>query len=64
VSNGERYSKTAFSLDWERQRIRCLAGVEMDYETGGVVRFEKRVCAACLLRERCTSSKKGGAGGA
>ena len=37
--------------------MRCPAGVEMDFEAGGVVRFPKKTCAACPLRERCTKSK-------
>jgi len=55
-----RYSKTAFELDWEREFLRCPAGVSMPFEVGGVVRFPAKVCAACPLRERCTRSKKGG----
>lgn len=60
VSNGEHFPKTAFSLDWERNLLRCPAGVRMPFEPGGVVRFPKATCAACPLRERCTKSKKGG----
>jgi hypothetical protein len=60
VDNGDRYSKTAFRLDWQKRRIRCPAGAEMDFEPGGTVRFPKKVCASCPLRERCTSSKRGG----
>lgn len=60
VSNGGRYTKTDFALDWERGRMRCPAGVEMDFEAGGVVRFPKRTCASCPPRERCTKSKSAG----
>jgi transposase len=60
VHNGGRYTKTDFALDFERGRMRCPAGVEMDFEVGGVVRFPKKACAACPLRERCTKSKSGG----
>lgn len=60
VSNGGRFPKTAFSLDWERGLLRCPAGVEMPFEPGGVVRFPKKRCAECPLRERCTKSKSGG----
>ena len=55
-----RYPKTAFSLDWERKLLRCPAGVVMPFEVGGVVRFPKKTCAACPLRERCTKSEKSG----
>ncbi len=60
VRNGEYFPKTAFELDWERARLRCPAGIEMPFEVGGVVRFPKRRCAECPLRERCTKSKNGG----
>jgi Transposase DDE domain/Transposase domain (DUF772) len=60
VYNAGRYPKTAFALDFERGRMRCPAGVEMDFEVGGVVRFPKKTCAPCPLRERCTKSKSAG----
>ncbi len=60
VHNAGRYAKTDFALDWERGRMRCPAGVEMDFKAGGVVRFPKKTCAACPLRERCTKSESGG----
>lgn len=60
VGNGEHFPKTAFEMDWERGLLRCPAGVRMPFEPGGVVRFPKKRCAACLLRERCTRSKNGG----
>ncbi|CAN5178447.1 IS1182-like element ISGvi6 family transposase [soil metagenome] len=60
VHNGGRYTKANFALDWEKGRMRCPAGVEMDFEVGGVVRFPKKTCQACPFRERCTKSKSGG----
>jgi transposase len=60
VRNGERFPKTEFELDWERGLMRCPAGVSMPFEPGGVVRFPKKRCVACPLRERCTKSKTGG----
>jgi hypothetical protein len=60
VHNGGRYPKTAFSLDWERGLLRCPAGVVMPFKVGGVVRFPKKRCALCPLRERCTRSEKSG----
>jgi hypothetical protein len=60
VRNAGRYPKTAFSLDWERKLLRCPAGVVMPFEIGGVVRFPKKICAACPLRERFTKSEKSG----
>jgi hypothetical protein len=60
VTNGERFPKTEFALDWERGLMRCPAGALMPFEVGGVVRFPKKTCQACPLRERCTKSKSGG----
>jgi hypothetical protein len=60
VRNGDNFPKTAFEMDWERGLLRCPAGVEMPFEPGGVVRFPKKRCAECPLRERCTRSKSGG----
>jgi len=59
VRNGSRFLKTAFELDWEQQRIRCPNQQEMPFEPGGTVHFPAEVCAACPLRERCTSSPHG-----
>jgi Transposase DDE domain/Transposase domain (DUF772) len=59
VRNGARFPKTAFTLDWARQRIRCPAQVALPFTPGGVVHFPAPVCAACSLRERCTTSAHG-----
>lgn len=60
VSNGDLFPKTEFSLDWERGLMRCPAGVVMPFEAGGAVRFPKKACQGCPLRERCTRSRTGG----
>ncbi len=59
VRNGNRFLKTVFELDWEHHRIRCPNQQEMSFEPGGTVHFPAEVCAACPLRERCTSSPRG-----
>jgi IS5 family transposase len=59
VRNGNRFTKTAFHLDWQRQLIVCPNQQEMPFELGGTVHFPAEVCAACPLRERCTSSQRG-----
>jgi hypothetical protein len=59
VRNGTRFPKTAFHLDWEQQRLTCPQGVAMTFEPGGLVRFPAAICAACPLRERCTTSTRG-----
>ena len=59
VHNGERFPKTAFVLDWERQQIGCPAGVVRDFVPGGTVHFPAATCANCPLRTRCTTSSHG-----
>ncbi len=59
VRNGDRFPKTAFALDWERRTIRCPTGARLPFEPGGTVRFPATVCAACPLRDRCTTSAHG-----
>ena len=54
-----RFSKQAFTLDWEQQIIRCPAEQEMPFVPGGVVHFPKESCAKCPLKEQCTSSARG-----
>jgi transposase len=59
VYNGERFAKTAFTLDWSRQVLRCPNQQELAFHPGGTVRFPAATCAACPLRERCTTSAHG-----
>jgi Transposase DDE domain/Transposase domain (DUF772) len=59
VRNGSHFPKTAFHLDWQQQRIRCPNEQELPFEPGGVVHFPAEICAACPLRQRCTSSPHG-----
>jgi Transposase DDE domain len=59
VRNSTRFTKTAFALDWERQVLRCPNNQELPFVPGGVVQFPAETCAACPLRERCTTSPHG-----
>ena len=59
VRNADRFPKTAFALDWERHTIRCPNGASLPFEPGGTVRFPATTCAACPLRDRCTTSAHG-----
>jgi Transposase DDE domain len=59
VRNGTHFPKTAFHLDWQQQRIRCPHAQELPFEPGGVGHFPSDICAACPLRDRCTSSPHG-----
>jgi transposase len=59
VRNGDRFPKTAFALDWEQRTIRCPNGALLPFVPGGTVRFPAATCAACPLRDRCTTSAHG-----
>jgi len=59
VRESKHFSKQAFTLDWERQTIRCPDAQEMPFVPGGVVHFPKEICAKCPLKEQCTTSAKG-----
>jgi hypothetical protein len=59
VRQGPHFAKTAFTLDWERQTLRCPHDVELPFEQGGIVHFPAGTCTACPLREQCTASANG-----
>ncbi len=59
VHNGPHFPKTAFVLDWEQGTIRCPNDVVLPFTPGETVHFPAATCAACPLRERCTSSAQG-----
>jgi len=59
VRHGPHFAKTAFTLDWERQMLRCPHDVESPFELGGIVHFPAATCAACPLRAQCTASASG-----
>ncbi|HEY6406832.1 MAG TPA: transposase, partial [Ktedonobacteraceae bacterium] len=59
VRSGKHFHKQAFTLDWDRQTIRCPAEQEMPFQPGGIVHFRTEICAQCPLRAQCTTSAKG-----
>ena len=59
VREGKRFSKQAFTLDWDRQIIRCPAEQEMPFVPAGIVHFPKDMCAQCPLKVQCTTSTNG-----
>jgi len=59
VRAGSLFPKTVFTIDWERQMLRCPQGVEMVCRPGKVVHFPAETCASCPQQTRCTSSKNG-----
>jgi hypothetical protein len=59
VCNQGRYAKTDFTLDFEREIIRCPNQVEVPLVVGGTVHFPQERCARCPVRECCTTSSHG-----
>ena len=59
VRNGNRFSKQAFTLDWQQHCIICPNQVCMPFTPGRVVHFPAQKCQTCPLQEQCTASQKG-----
>jgi transposase len=59
VRNGDRFPKTAFTRDWQRQQLVCPNHITLPFHPGGTVHFPAAVCAVCPLRVRCTTSTHG-----
>ncbi len=59
VSNGNKFAKSAFVLDWESGTITCPNQVSLSFREGGKVQFPSATCLNCPLRQKCTTSKKG-----
>ena len=58
-NTGGRYAKGQFTIDFGTGQLTCPAGVSMGFRPGTTVHFPKHTCAACPLRERCTTSSNG-----
>ena len=58
-NRGGRFPKSAFVLDWEKQKITCPNQVIRPFKVGATVHFPQSACATCPLRERCTTSRRG-----
>jgi transposase len=54
-----RYTKAEFRIDFAREQLTCPNNVTIPLRVGKTVRFPAQACAACPLRERCTSSHTG-----
>ena len=59
VRNGNRFTKAAFTLDFEQGQMRCPNEVTIAFKPGQVVHFPDEDCATCPLRARCTTSSHG-----
>jgi hypothetical protein len=58
-SNGDKFNKTDFELDFSNQTVTCPDGQTRPMLLGEVARFEPEVCNACQLKSKCTSSDRG-----
>jgi hypothetical protein len=58
-NTGGRFAKDQFTLDFDAGQLTCPAGATMPFEPGRTVRFPPGTCAACPLRDRCTTSSHG-----
>jgi hypothetical protein len=58
-NTGGRFAKDQFTLDFAAGQLTCPTGMSMPFEPGKTVRFPKATCAACPLRQRCTTSSTG-----
>jgi hypothetical protein len=59
VRNGDRFTKAAFTLDFAHGVIRCPQAVSIPFQPGQTVHFPEATCAACPVREQCTTSAHG-----
>jgi transposase len=62
------YTTDAFSIDWDNRQVTCPQGApsmswnpctQHDHEMI-VVKFTAATCAACPVRDRCTTARRGG----
>ncbi|NVB37200.1 IS1182 family transposase [Pseudenhygromyxa sp. WMMC2535] len=58
-SNGDKFAKTDFSLDFVSQTVTCPGGQTQPMLLGESARFEADVCNACELKPKCTTSDRG-----
>jgi hypothetical protein len=58
--NGGRFSKEQFDIQLDNQRVVCPAGKSAKITSSHVARFADQTCAACSLRNSCTSAKHRG----
>jgi transposase len=63
------YTRQAFAIDWDREQVTCPQGTasrrwtparQRDGTAAIVVQFPRAACRACLVRDKCTSSRWNG----
>jgi Transposase DDE domain/Transposase domain (DUF772) len=57
--NGSLFPKAAFRVNMRDRTVTCPAGQTQSFELGTTVEFDADLCAACPLREKCTSAELG-----
>lgn len=57
--NGKRFTKSDFKINLREMTITCPAGEVERIVFGTNVEFDAEACAACSLREQCTSVRPG-----
>lgn len=56
VTNGEKFSKADFKMNFRLNVITCPAGQTQKIRLGDIVEFDKATCSACKLRPSCTNA--------
>src|SRR5262249_26370859 len=56
VHKGDRFPKTACTLEWQQQRLECPHHVTAPFQLGGTVHFPAAGCAVCPVQGRCPPS--------
>jgi Transposase DDE domain len=59
IRNGTRFTKSSFTLDWEREQVICPHAITVPLRIGSVIHFSAEQCAACPVRDQCTTSSHG-----
>jgi hypothetical protein len=59
VRNGPRFTKHAFTMDFDRCLLTCPNNITMAFTPGGKVQFPASACQACPLQPQCTTSARG-----
>jgi hypothetical protein len=49
VRNGDRFPKTAFALDWQRQQLECPNHITLPFQPGGTVHRRAEIIAIALV---------------
>lgn len=58
-SNGDKFAKTDFELDFANQTVTCPSGQTRPMILGEIARFEPDICNTCELKPKCTTSDRG-----